>query len=114
MKNANGAAPIERSSSVDGKKPLVPDEAVAVAEREPEADGPVDDRADAEDEHVLAGDVRRVLHPRQPRLEEGEPGLHEHHEHGRDHDPDGVDGEDEVAVFMRLPSPRAAVRFGCG
>ena len=87
----------DREERVRGREEAArPDEAVAVAERDPEADGPVDDRADAEDEHVLAGDVRRVLHPGQPGFEEGEPGLHEHHEHGRDDDPDRVDGDDEV------------------
>src|SRR5919202_1458014 len=52
-----------------GQEAVRPDEHVPVAEGEAEADGPVDERADAEDEHVLARDVRRVLHPREPGLE---------------------------------------------
>ena len=85
------------------------DEGVAVAERDPEADRPVDDRADAEDEHVLAGDVRRVLHAGQARLEEGEPGLHEHDEDRREDDPDGVDRDEEVGVLHATStSPRAS------
>ena len=69
------------------------DQLVALAEREAEADRPVDERADAEDEDVLAGDVGGVLHPRQSGLEEGEAGLHEHHEDRRDDDPYGVGGD---------------------
>src|SRR5215475_6146766 len=74
------------------------DQPVAVAEGQAEADQPVDERADPEDEDVLAGDVGGVLHPRQPRFEEGETGLHEHDEDGRDDHPDRVRCDDEVRV----------------
>src|SRR5215208_1001523 len=86
------------------------DDRVAVAERDSEADRPVDQRADAEDQHVLARDVRGVLHPRQARLEEGEAGLHEHHEHGRDDDPERVRREEEVGVLHAASSARRSGR----
>src|SRR5690349_9806290 len=71
----------DRQHRVDRRREAVrADDAVAVAERNSEADKPVDERADSEDEDVLAGDVRGVLHSRQARLEEGEAGLHEHDE----------------------------------
>jgi hypothetical protein len=85
------------------------DEAVAVAERDPEADGPVDDRRDAEDQHVLAGDVAGVLHPRQARLEEGEAGLHEHDEDGGDDHPDGA-RRDQQVVLRHWGSSRSGPR----
>src|SRR6185312_3294718 len=66
-------------------------------------------RADPEDEDVLAGDVRGVLHPRQARLEKGEAGLHEHDEDCRDHDPDRVGGDQEVCV-AHLVSTSSSVR----
>ena len=75
------------------------DDLVPVAERDPEADRPVDERADAEDEDVLAGDVRGVLHPGQAGLEEREAGLHEHDEHGRDDDPERVRGDEQVCCL---------------
>src|SRR5207247_6673552 len=87
-----------------GKEPVRADDRVPVAEGDPEADRPVDKRGDAEDEHVLPGDVRRVLHARQARLEEGEAGLHEHHEHGGDDDPDRVDSDQQVARLHRTSS----------
>ena len=91
------------------------DQRVAVAEREPEADRPVDERAEREDQHVLAGDVTGVLHPRQARLEEGEPRLHEHHQHRGDDDPDGRCGDQQVVVLRhRPPPPPVVVRSGCG
>ena len=74
-------------------------EPAAVAERDPEADHPVDDRAEPEDQDVLAGDVAGVLHPRQPRLEEGEAGLHEHHEDRRDDDPDRARRDQQILVL---------------
>ena len=73
-----------------GEEATRPDEAVAVSEGDPEADGVIDERADGEDQDVLAGDVRRVLHARQTGLEEGEARLHEHHEDRRENDPDRV------------------------
>ena len=91
-----------------------PDHAVTVSEGERETDCPVDDRADAEDEDVLAGDVSRVLHPRESRFEKCEARLHEHDEHGRDHDPDGVDSDEEIAGLHRastISSSRVPVRL---
>src|SRR6185295_5198041 len=53
---------------------------------------------DPEHQHVLRGDVPDVLHPRQPGLQEGEAGLHEHHEDRRDDDPHRARGDREVLV----------------
>src|SRR5262249_10203629 len=74
------------------------DQRAAVAECEAEADGPVDDRADAEDEDVLPGDVAGVLHPRETGLEEREARLHEHHEHRGDADPDRRCRDEQILV----------------
>src|SRR4029079_14174576 len=52
------------------------DDRVPVAEGKAEADRPVDERADPEDENVLARDVAGVLHSGEAGLEEGEPRLH--------------------------------------
>src|SRR5207253_4096023 len=49
--------------------------------------------------------VRGVLHPSQARLEEGKAGLHEHDEDRRDHDPDGVGGDQEVRVAHLVSTP---------
>ena len=92
----NGAAPIDRSVVGRREEAARPDDRVAVAESEAEADRPVDERADAEDEHVLAGDVRGVLHPRQARLEEREAGLHEHDEDAATTTQTVFDGDHEV------------------
>ncbi len=74
------------------------DEAVAaVAERNPEADQVVDDRRDAEDEHVLGRDVADVLHPRESGLEKRESGLHEDDEDRREDHPDRAGGESELS-----------------
>ena len=94
------------------------DDPVAVTEREAEADRPVDDRAHGEDEHVLAGDVARVLHARQPGLEEREACLHEHDEHGGHDDPDRARGDQQVLVGDRSakhrpPPPSASAPCGC-
>ena len=56
----------------------------AVAEGEAEADEVVDDGGEGEDEDVLRRDMTDVLHPGEARLEEGEAGLHEHDEDGRE------------------------------
>src|SRR5690348_7658240 len=89
----------DRQHRVDRRREAVrADDAVAVAERNSEADKPVDERADSEDEDVLAGDMRGVLHSRQARLEEGEAGLHEHDEDRRDDDPDRVGRDQEVRI----------------
>ena len=102
----------DREQRVDGRREAArAEDRVAVAERDPEADRPVDERADAEDEDVLAGDVRGVLHPRQARLEEREAGLHEHHEDRRDDDPDGVRGDQEVGVAHAASSSGFPVRL---
>src|SRR6185312_71998 len=66
--------------------------------RDPEPDHPVDDRADTEDEDVLAGDVPGVLHARQACLEEREAGLHEHDEDRRDDDPDRARRDQKIVV----------------
>src|SRR5205085_11030123 len=91
-----------RDQGVHRRKEAVrPDQEVAVAEGDAEADRPVDERADAEDQDVLAGDVPGVLHPRQAGLEEGEARLHEHHENRRHHNPDRVRGYEQVRGFHR-------------
>ena len=107
---SNGALPTAVSSVTDGKKPCVPIEEAAVAEGDAEADRPVDDRADPEDQHVLAGDVAGVLHPRQARLEEREARLHEHDEDGRDDHPDGAGCDEQVVLGHCFPFP--CCRFG--
>src|SRR5436190_2833155 len=100
----------DRQHCVDrGREPVRADDAVPVAESDPEADQPVDERADPEDEDVLAGDVRGVLHPRQARLEEGEAGLHEHDQDRGDHDPDRVGGDQEIRV-AHLASTASSAR----
>jgi hypothetical protein len=81
------------------------DEQPAVAEGDAEADRPVDDRADPEDQHVLARDVAGVLHPRQACLEKREAGLHEHDEDGRDDHPDGAGCDEQVVLGHSLPLP---------
>ena len=48
-------------------------------------------RADAEVDEVLHHDVGDVLRPRETRLDEGEAGLHEDDEHGRQQDVDVVE-----------------------
>src|SRR5204863_5575240 len=82
-----------------GEEAGVADEGAAVAEGEAEADGPVDERAEAEDEDVLAGDVAGVLHPREARLEEREACLHEHDEDGGDDHPDRARRDQQVPVL---------------
>src|SRR5439155_2230309 len=91
------------------EEPVRPDQRVAVTERDPEADRPVDERRDSENEDVLAGDVCRVLHPRQARLEKRESSLHEHDENGRDDDPDGVDRDQQVARLHRTSSSSSLI-----
>src|SRR5262249_3527771 len=91
-----------------GREAMRADDAVAVAECDPEADEPVDERADPEDENVLAGDGRGVLHPRQARLEEGEAGLHEHDQHCRDDDPDRVGRDQEIRIAHRASTVSSA------
>ena len=82
-----------------GREPRAADEPVpAVPERDPEADEVVDERRDPEHQHVLRRDVPGVLHPRQPRLEEREAGLHEHDQNGRDDDPDRARGDGQLLV----------------
>ena len=57
---SNGACPIaSQRRRPTARTRCVPTKRVAVAEGDPEADRPVDERADGEDEHVLAGDVAR-------------------------------------------------------
>jgi hypothetical protein len=75
------------------------DQRAAVSEGEPVADRPVDERADPEDEDVLARDVSGVLHAGQARLQEGEAGLHEHDQDGGDDDPDRAGRDQEVVVL---------------
>src|SRR5215208_2657839 len=58
--------------------------------------------------------MSRVLHPCQPRLEEGEPGLHEHHEHRGDDYPDRVDGDQEVCVLHRTTPVLLCLTFEMG
>jgi hypothetical protein len=86
-----------------GRETAGADDRVSVPEREAETDRPVDERAEAEDEDVLAGDVRGVLHPREARLQEREAGLHEHNEHRRDHDPERVRRNHQIRSLH--PSP---------
>src|SRR6185295_10949803 len=76
-------------------------EPAAVAEREAEADCPVDDRAEAEDQDVLAGDVPGVLHPGEAGLEEREARLHEHHEDRGDDDPDRARRDQKIVILDR-------------
>src|SRR5205085_3121905 len=98
---AEGGLP-DREERAGGREEAVrSDERVPVAEREAEADRPVDERADAEDQDVLAGDVRGVLHAREAGLEEGEARLHDHHEDRRHHNPDRVRGYEQVRGFHR-------------
>src|SRR5205807_9202033 len=88
----------DRQEGADRRKePVRADHRVPVADRKSEPDRPVDEGRDSEDEHVLAGDVGRVLHPRQPRFEEGEARLHEHHQDRGDDDPDGVGRDQQLA-----------------
>ena len=72
------------------KNPCVTDE-LAVAEREREADGPVQDRGDREVGEDLRDDGAGVLRAREADLQEREAGLHEDHEAAGDEHPDGVD-----------------------
>src|SRR4029077_21073569 len=96
----------DREQRADRRRETVrAEDGVPVPEGEPEADQPVDERRDAEDEHVLAGDVRRVLHSRQPCLEKREACLHEHDEDGRDDDPEGVGGDQQLIVGHPRRSP---------
>ena len=64
---------------------------VAVAEREGEADGPVGQRGDREVGEDLRDHCAGVLRAREADLQEREARLHEHHEQGRDDDPERVD-----------------------
>ena len=90
------------------------DDRVPVAEGKAEADRPVDERADPEDEDVLAGDVGGVLHPGEAGLEEGESRLHEHHEDRRDDDPDSVRSDQQVGcLHLASTSSRRAPVLLC-
>ena len=81
------------------------DDRVPVAEGEAEADRPVEKRADPEDEDVLGRDVPGVLHPGQAGLDEGEARLHEHDEHRRNDDPDGVHRDEEIGALHWSSTP---------
>ena len=96
----------DRQEGADRREePVRADHRVPVAERDPEPDRPVDERADPEDKDVLTRDVGGVLHPGQARLEERKPGLHEHDQDGRDDDPDGVGGDQQVRVLHAILLP---------
>ena len=101
VKNEYGRLADREQLVARGEEATRPDEAVAVAEGDSEADGVIDEGADGEDQDVLAGDVRRVLHARQTGLQEGEARLHEHHEDRREDDPDRVRRDQEVLVTHR-------------
>ena len=63
------------------------------AEREREPDRPVQEAGDREVGEDLRDDGARVLAAREADLEEGEAGLHEHHETAGDDHPDRVDAD---------------------
>ena len=114
VNHENGACPIGEQLVDRREEARAADEAVApVAEREPEPDEEVDDRREREDQGVLGRDVADVLHPRQPRLQEGEARLHEDHEDRRDDHPDRAGREGKSLVLIRSPPPRASSLSGC-
>src|SRR5207249_11393674 len=66
---------------------LMADEAVAATELEREADGPVQEAAQARVEHALEKDVDALLRSRDPGFEGHEARLHEEHQERSDQHP---------------------------
>jgi hypothetical protein len=98
----------------------MPDEPVACAELEREADGPVQDAAQARVEDALHQDVHRLPRTGEPRFQGHEPGLHEEDQEGGDQHPDGVDRAHDVVGLVdhlgqrgrprrRIQEPREAL-----
>jgi hypothetical protein len=92
----------ELARRLGGQRAHVQEEAVragdlaGAAERERESDRPVADRGDREVRQDLHHPETGVLRAREADLEEQEPGLHEHDEHGGDDHPDRVQARDRV------------------
>ncbi len=79
------------------------------AQRQREADQEEPDEGEAEDGEVRADDVSRVLGTTEPRLDEGEAGLHEDHQDRPDDDPQHVDlpAEGGHRIDLGLPWGKA-------
>ncbi len=69
-----------------------PDERVAVAEHQPEANHPERDRRHSEDDEVLGQDVDGVLRLTETAFHERESGVHPEHQEGGQQDPEGIQG----------------------
>ncbi len=91
-----GRRRLRRRADVEEEPGIAGDQAgAAPGEREPHR--PVGERCDREVDEDLRHSGARVLHPREADLEQQEPRLHEHHEHGRDDDPHRVQRDLGVA-----------------
>jgi hypothetical protein len=78
------------------------------AEGESKAHGPVAERRDREVGQDLDHPEAGVLRTREAHLEEQEPGLHEHDEHGGHDHPGGVHGRDRVVESGSVSGERRA------
>jgi hypothetical protein len=92
------------------EEPVRADERAAVAEREGEAHGVEHQARDREVDQDLRDDRARVLAAREADLQEGEAGLHEHHEDAGDQHPYRVDGH----VGRELPVDDVLQRIRVG
>jgi hypothetical protein len=91
--------------AAEHEEPFEAQQPVAVAEHQPPAYDVERDRRDREHDEVLGDDVHGVLRPRESRLHESEPEVHEEHQHPCEEYPQGVQCHLHVHALPSFRSP---------